>query len=91
MLLFGERLQSFNPARFDAAAAATSLQGLSADDKETVVELVASVNDADEVLDFDEDAYLRKIALAMGMTEDQIKDKTIEVLDEDELDGLLVD
>jgi uncharacterized tellurite resistance protein B-like protein len=85
------RLQSFNPARFDVAEASASLKGLSDDDKETVVELVASVNDADEVLDFDEDAYLRKVALGMGMSEDQIKDKTIEVLDEEDLEGLLVD
>ena len=85
------RLQSFNPARFDVDAAASSLKGLSDDDKETVIELVASVNDADEVLDFDEDAYLKKVALGMGMSEDQIAGHTIEVLDDDELEGLLVE
>ncbi len=83
------RLQSFNPAKFDVDKAASSLSGLSSEDKRKVVELVASVNDADEELDFDEDAYLRKVALGMGMKEEELEGLTIEVLEEDDLEGLL--
>jgi uncharacterized tellurite resistance protein B-like protein len=82
------RLQSFNPAKFDASAAAASLKGLPSTDKRKVIELVASVNDADDELDFDEDAYLRRVAKGMGMSDDEIEGLTIEVLDDEELDGL---
>jgi uncharacterized tellurite resistance protein B-like protein len=85
------RLSSFNPAKFDAKAAATSLHTLGDEDKRTVIELVASVHDADDELDFAEDEYLRKVAQGLGLSEDEIKDLTIELLDDDELDGLLVD
>jgi hypothetical protein len=37
----------------------------------------------------DEDAYLRKVALGMGMKESEIADLTLDVLADDEVDGLL--
>jgi uncharacterized tellurite resistance protein B-like protein len=85
------RLQSFNPAKFDVDTAAGSLKALKDADKRKVVELVASVNDADEVLDFDEDAYLKKVALGMGMKEKDLDGLTIEVLEDEDLEGLLAD
>lgn len=85
------RITAFNPAKFDVAAAAVQLNPLSVDEKKKVVELVASVNESDEVIDFDEDAYLRKVAGALGLGDDVIQQHTIEILSEEDLDGLLVE
>lgn len=82
----GERetqIKQFNPAKFDASAAAVSLGGLSSDDKHKLLELISTVNESDEVLDLDEDAYLRRVASGMGMSDDEIKDLTLQI-DEDE-------
>lgn len=85
------RIGAFNPAKFDAKAAAASLSALSDDDKNKLLELVASVNESDDVIDFDEDAYLRKVAEGLGVDEAKIQDMTIEILSEEDLDGLLAD
>lgn len=86
-----QRIKSFNPAKHDAVAAAKSLTGLSDEDKRKVLDLVASVNESDDEIDFDEDAYLRKVAGGLGIPEDQLGDLTIEVLEESDLEGLLDD
>ena len=36
-----------------------------------------------------EDAYLRKVALGLGMSAADIKDLTVEILEDEDLDGLL--
>jgi hypothetical protein len=84
-----QRIGGFNPAKFDVKKASASLAKLSAADKRTVLELIAKVNESDETIDLDEDAYLRKVALGMGMKESEIGDLTIEVLPDDEVEGLL--
>ncbi len=85
------RLSAFNPAKFDVKAAGASLSSLSEDDKVKVLDLVASINEADDEIDFDEDAYLRKVAAALGVSDEALEKHTIEILSEDDLDGLLVD
>ncbi len=85
------QMSAFNPAKFDVTAAAGRLRSESAENKRTVLELVATVTESDEEIDMAEDAYLRKVAAGMGMSDDDIADLTVEVLGDDELDGLLTD
>ncbi|MBA3550535.1 MAG: TerB family tellurite resistance protein [Nannocystis sp.] len=82
-------LRSFNPAAFNVHSTTTALQGLDAADKRKLLELIASVNDADEELDLAEDAYLRHVAIGMGVPESEIADLILDVLDDEELFGML--
>lgn len=84
-----DRITGFNPAKFDATAAAGRLRFESAENKRTVLELIASVSESDDEIDMAEDAYLRKVAAGMGMSDADIADLAIEVLEDDELDGIL--
>ena len=86
-----ERMKSFNPAKFDPQEAGRSLGSLPADKKRKVLDLVATVNESDDVLDLDEDAYLRKVAAGLGMSNDDIGDLTLELLDDDDLEHVLED
>jgi uncharacterized tellurite resistance protein B-like protein len=82
-------LHHFSPAGFNVHSAAATLVGLEAGDKRRLLELVASVNDADDELDLAEDAYLRHVAVGIGVPEQEIADLTLEVLDDEELFGML--
>lgn len=82
-------LHSFNPAGFNVHREAATLTGLAADDKRTLLELIASVNEADDELDLDEDVYLRHVAVGIGVPEAEIADLTLSVLEDEELFGLL--
>lgn len=84
-----ERISAFNPAKFDIKAAAGRLRFESAENKRKVLELVATVTESDEEIDMAEDAYLRKVAAGLGLSDADIKDLTIEVLEDEDLDGLL--
>jgi uncharacterized tellurite resistance protein B-like protein len=84
------RLKSFNPAKFDAAAAAASLKSETSEHKRKILELIASVSESDDVIDMDEDAYLRKVAKGLGM-ENEIDDLTIEVLEDDDIEHFFDD
>lgn len=84
------RMRSFNPAKHDARGAAATLWFLSKDDKRTVVDLVAKVTEADEEIDLAEDDYLREVALGLGMSDEEIAEITIQIIEDEELDGLLV-
>ncbi len=85
------QISGFNPAKFDVAGAGAALSSLTDADKTKVLELIASVNESDEVIDFDEDAYLRKVAAALGLGEEVIGEHTIEILSEDDIDGMLAE
>jgi len=82
-------LHSFNPSGFNVHREAATLTGLAADDKRTLLELIASVNEADDELDLDEDVYLRHVAVGIGVSEAEIADLTLSVLEDEELFGLL--
>ena len=74
------RLEWFEPARFDLAATVAEL-GIEDDaEKRQLLELIASVNAADQVLDIDEDSYLRKVAEALGLPRVLYDDLVIEDL-----------
>jgi uncharacterized tellurite resistance protein B-like protein len=83
------RIKAFNPARFDAKAAAARLTALDHGSKHKILELVATVTDSDEELDLAEDAYLRKVADGLGLPAEDLEGMTIEVLEDDELEGFL--
>lgn len=82
-------LTSFSPAAFSVQRAAEELKGLESADKRKLLELVASVNEADDELDLAESTYLRNLAVGLGMQESEFSDLTLEILEEDELRGLL--
>lgn len=82
-------LADFNPGAFNVHSVAASLKDLDSRDKRTLLELIASVNDADDELDLAEDTYLRNVALGFGVPESEFKDLALEVLAEDEMLGLL--
>ena len=84
-----EALAGFNPAAFNVHAASASLRDLDSRDKRTLLELIASVNEADDELDLAEDTYLRNVALGLGLPESEFSDLALEVLSEDEMLGLL--
>ena len=84
-----ELLRSFSPAAFNVHSTATMLAGLDPADKRKLLELIASVNDADDELDLAEDAYLRHVAIGMGVDEATIADLTLDVLDDEEMFGML--
>lgn len=83
------RMKSFNPAKHDPRGAAATLWFLSKEDKRIVVDLIAKVTEADEEIDLAEDDYLRKVALGLGMSDAEIAEFTIQIIEDDELDGLL--
>lgn len=83
------RIKAFNPAKHDARGAAATLWFLSSVDKRTVVDLVAKVTEADGEIDLAEDDYLRKVALGLGLSDAEIAEITIQIIEDDELDGLL--
>ncbi|MBV1860856.1 MAG: TerB family tellurite resistance protein [Nannocystaceae bacterium] len=85
------QLKAFNPAKFDVSAGSASLASLADDDKKRVLELVASINESDDVIDFDEDAYLRKVATGLGVDESVIAEHTIEILSDEDLGGMLAE
>ena len=82
-------LRRFDPSTFNVHATAATLTGLEAADKRKLLELIASINEADDELDLAEDAYLRHVALGMGVAESEIADLTVDVLDDEELFGML--
>ncbi len=84
-----DRIAGFNPAKFDVAKTAATLKAESVESKRKVLELIASVSESDDEIDLAEDAYLRKVAAGMGISEAEIADLTVEVLEDDELEGLL--
>jgi uncharacterized tellurite resistance protein B-like protein len=78
-----KQIKSFDPKSFDAIAAAKQLADLTPRAKRRIIELVAQVVDADHIVDLEEDAYLRRVAVAMGLSVEEFEDLTLD-LDEDE-------
>ncbi len=74
------RLKAFNPKTFDAPGAAKSLLLKEDTEKRKLIELIAAVTEADEVLDLDEDAYLKSVAEALDMPKEAYADLSIEIL-----------
>lgn len=82
-------LRSFSPAAFNVHSVSATLASLDPADKRKLLELIASVNDADDELDLAEDTYLRHVALGLGVPEADIADLVLDVRDDEELFGML--
>jgi uncharacterized tellurite resistance protein B-like protein len=67
-----ERIKAFDPAGFDAAATAKYLDLRTSDDRVALLDMVSRVADADTMLGEHEQTYLRKVAAAIGATEDEL-------------------
>ncbi|MEM9460823.1 MAG: TerB family tellurite resistance protein [Myxococcota bacterium] len=85
------RIKAFNPAKHDAAAAAASLASLPQEHKRKIIDLVATVTESDDEIDFAEDAYLRKVAQGLGLSDEEIAGLTIEVIEAEHLSDVLVE
>lgn len=72
------RIKHFNAAGFDLAATAAAFKGDEPARKRHLLELVAAVHDADDVLDLDEDEYLNNLAKALGMKREEYSDLSLD-------------
>jgi len=77
------QMKTFNPAKFNARAAAATIADITLEEKHKLLELISMVNESDEELDLDEDAYLRRVAEGLGLSDEEIAGITLEI-DEDE-------
>lgn len=75
-----QRLENFNPKSFDPAGAARALELQDEDEKVRVLELIATVTEADEEIDLDENEYLEAVAQAFEMPRNTYSDLTLEVM-----------
>lgn len=73
-----ERIETFDPSRFDLERSGAAFAHDSKEQKRDLLELVASLHDADDELDLAEDDYLRAVVRAIEA-------------DESALDGLALD
>ncbi|MCP4676307.1 MAG: TerB family tellurite resistance protein [Deltaproteobacteria bacterium] len=74
------RIGGFDPTSFDLTSAAKSLGLDNDDEKRHLVELIAAVADADEILDFAESDYLADVATALELPRQTYTDLTVEIL-----------
>jgi uncharacterized tellurite resistance protein B-like protein len=75
-----EHIKNFDPRTFNPAQTVAELEIGGDEEKRKLIELIAAVNDADEELDLDEDAYLKTVAKALGLPEDSYQDLSLEIL-----------
>ena len=72
------RVTGFSAAKLDVARLAARFIGDPPAQKRKLLELVVAVRDADDVIDLDEDAYLRDLARALGVPHADIADLVLE-------------
>lgn len=82
------QIRGFNPAKLDVAGEAAKLAALSEDERRKVLEFIGAVHDSDDELDLAEDEYLRKVAVALGFSEDEYGAMALDA-EVDEFEGLL--
>jgi uncharacterized tellurite resistance protein B-like protein len=79
------RIDEFDPARFDLAATAAAFAGDTPAVKRRLLELLAAVHGADGEIDFAEDEQLRRVAAALGLSEESYQDLVVTIVDEIDL------
>jgi uncharacterized tellurite resistance protein B-like protein len=72
------RVNAFIATAFDLEQTAKTFADDPASEKKKLLELVASVRDADDEIDLDEDAYLRNLAKAIGVPEAELADLVVD-------------
>lgn len=73
------RIKGFDAKHFDLAAAARDFAADEPVKKRRLLELVAAVRDADDVIDLAEDDYMVRLATALGMKKSEYADLTLEI------------
>ena len=76
-LEIGRVIRDFDLTAFDLEATVAALALENDEDKRHLLELVAAVHDADEVLDLAEDAYLRRLAEILGLPKEAYADLVV--------------
>jgi len=85
-----DRIAGFDAKAFDVKRAAADFTSDDKAEKRKLIELVAAVRDADGEVDLDEDAYLRGLARALGMKDEEYADLTLDIdIDVSDLAGNL--
>jgi uncharacterized tellurite resistance protein B-like protein len=74
-------LEDFDPAGFDLEATCQGLLLADREDKRALLSLVAEITEADEVHGWEEDDYLRRVAQAIGATQEDTQGLTMEVVE----------
>jgi len=82
-----EHIERFDPAAFEVESACARLHLAGADDRRSLLNLIADVTDADDIHDESEDAYIRKVAQCIGASEEEYADLTMEILSISSLTG----
>lgn len=67
-----QRVRTFDPMTFDLEATCAGLSLPTPDDRVALLDLVSRVADADALLATGEQGYLRRVARAIGATEDEL-------------------
>jgi uncharacterized tellurite resistance protein B-like protein len=73
------RVRQWDPKSFALATAAVPLAKEPAETRRKLLELIAAVHDADDVLDLAEDQYLKDVAKALGVPPESIRDLALDV------------
>lgn len=73
------KLHLFDPEDFDIKATVDAIDLDDDDMKLKLLELIVAVQDADEIVDYNEDDYIIEVAKAMGLPEDKYKSLTLDV------------
>ena len=74
------RFAAFKPAAFDLAAAAAAFHGESEADRRKILELISSISDSDDEIDFREDDYTRAVAAALKLPADALEGLVVDVI-----------
>ncbi len=74
-----ERINNFDPKKFDLASTAAVFKADSVDERRRLLFLVAAINDADDEIDFAEDEYLRALGKALDLPASALQGMTVDV------------
>jgi uncharacterized tellurite resistance protein B-like protein len=75
-----ERIERFDPAKFDLQAACDELKVQGAEERRALLNLVSSITESDESHDLEESAYLRKVGTCLGAAAEEYSDLTVEII-----------
>jgi uncharacterized tellurite resistance protein B-like protein len=73
-----KRVSTFSPKSFDLAKSAKIVKDAGKITPRRMLELCATIRDADEEIDMAEDDYIKKVGKAFGLAEKDFKDLTLD-------------
>lgn len=83
------RLRGFKKESLDVATCAAIFHGDDVSVRRMLLEVIASISEADEEIDLEEDSYLKQVAAALKMPEDSYQDLALKIEVSDLKDALL--